>query len=110
MVLVRPQNAKSRGYHSKKVLLLSKGGLKLFHTLFCSKCDMIQIIQQFIPMRKVHPGDVHPVLNEFEEGGGLPGNWADGADNARQPHLVCRAVHVQIRHKLHLEDAINIVD
>ena len=56
-------------------------------------------------MRKVHPGDVHPILNELKEGGGLPGDRADGADNARQPHLVGCAVHVQVRNKLHLNDA-----
>ena len=56
-----------------------------------------------IPVGKVHPRNVHPILNEFEEGGRLPRNWANGANNSGEPHLVRRAVHVQVRNKLHLQ-------
>ena len=54
------------------------------------------------PVGEVHPGDVHAVLDELEERGGLPGHGPDGADDAGQTHLVGRAVHVQVGHKLHL--------
>ena len=64
---------------------------------------MIWVQLSNVPMGKVHPRDVHPILNEFEEGGGLPRNWTNGANNSGEPHLVCGAVHVQVRHKLHLK-------
>ena len=43
-------------------------------------------------MREVHSGDVHPVLDELEEGLGRAAHGADGADDA---DLVGGGVHVQ---------------
>ena len=57
----------------------------------------------FLPMGEIHTSNVHSVLNELQEYLGRPADGADGADNAGQPHLVCSAVHVQVRHKLHLK-------
>ena len=53
-------------------------------------------------MREVHPGNIHPILDELEEGGGLPGDGSDGAHDAGEPHLVGGAVHVEVGDKLHL--------
>ena len=46
-------------------------------------------------MREVHSGDVHPVLDELEEGLGRAADGADGADDAGEAHLVGGGVHVQ---------------
>ena len=47
-------------------------------------------------MREVHPGNVHPVLNEFQETLRRPADWSNGADNTREPHLVGSGVHVEV--------------
>ena len=47
-------------------------------------------------MREVHPGDVHPVLNELQEDLRRPADGSDGADNAGEPHLVGGGVHVEV--------------
>ena len=47
-------------------------------------------------MREIHPGNVHPVLNELQEDLGRPADRADGADDAGEPHLVGGGVHVQV--------------
>ena len=47
-------------------------------------------------MREIHPSDVHSVLDELEENLGGPADRTDGADNAGQPHLVSRGVHVEV--------------
>ena len=47
-------------------------------------------------MREIHPGNVHPVLNELQEDLRRPANGADGADDAGEPHLVGGGVHVQV--------------
>ena len=47
-------------------------------------------------MREVHSGDVHPVLDELEQGLGRAADGADGADDAGEPHLVGRGVHVEV--------------
>ena len=46
-------------------------------------------------MREVHSGDVHPVLDELEEGLGRAADGADGADDAGEVNLVGSGVHVQ---------------
>ena len=46
-------------------------------------------------MREVHSGDVHPVLDELEEGLGRAADGADGADDAGEVNLVGGVVHVQ---------------
>ena len=48
------------------------------------------------PVREIHPGNVHPVLDELQEDLRRPADWSDGADNARQPHLVGCGVHVEV--------------
>ena len=54
-------------------------------------------ISVFSPMREVHPGNVHPVLNELQEDLRRPADGSDGADNAGEPHLVGGGVHVEVR-------------
>ena len=47
-------------------------------------------------MREVHPGNVHPVLNELQEDLRRPADGSDGADNAGEPHPVGGGVHVEV--------------
>ena len=47
-------------------------------------------------MGEIHTSNVHSVLNELQEYLGRPADGADGADNAGQPHLVGRGVHVEV--------------
>ena len=50
----------------------------------------------FSPVREVHPGNVHPVLDELQEDLRGPADGSDGADDAREPHLVGGGVHVEV--------------
>merc|ERR1719339_578237 len=47
-------------------------------------------------MREVHPGNVHPILNQFQETLRRPADRSNGADNTREPHLVGSGVHVEV--------------
>ena len=47
-------------------------------------------------MREVHPGNVHPVLNELQEDLRRPADGSDGADDAGEPHLVGCGIHVEV--------------
>ena len=47
-------------------------------------------------MREVHSSNVHAILNKLQEDLRRPADWSDGADNARQPHLVGCGVHVEV--------------
>lgn len=98
MVLVRPQNEQCEKGMS------IQADISPFPI---PNVAMIWVQLSNVPMGKVHPRDVHPILNEFEEGGGLPRNWTNGANNSGEPHLVCGAVHVQVRNKLHLQVALH---
>ena len=58
-------------------------------------------------MREIHPGNVHPVLNELQEDLRRPANGADGADDAGEPHLVGGGVHVEGGHVLDVGVALS---
>ena len=49
-----------------------------------------------LPVREIHTSDVHPILNELQEDLRGPADGADGADDAGEPHLVGRGVHVEV--------------
>ena len=49
-----------------------------------------------LPVREIHTSDVHPILNELQEDLRGPAHGADGADDAGEPHLVGRGVHVEV--------------
>ena len=48
-------------------------------------------------MRKIHPGNVHPVFNKLQKNLRGPTDGPNGANNAGQSHLVGSGVHVQVR-------------
>ena len=58
-------------------------------------------------MREIHPGNVHPVLNELQEDLRRPANGADGADDAGEPHLVGGGVHVEAGKVLNVGGALS---
>ena len=47
-------------------------------------------------MREVHPGHIHPVLDELQQRLRVAADGADGANNTGQSHLVSGGVHVQV--------------
>ena len=57
-------------------------------------------------MRKVHPGNIHSILDELQQDLRRPADWSNGADNAGQPHLVGRGVHVQVGDILNVGGAL----
>ena len=59
------------------------------------KAKYDNLISVFSPVREVHPGNVHPVLDELQEDLRGPADGSDGADDAREPHLVGGGVHVE---------------
>ncbi len=45
-----------------------------------------KILQLFLPVREIHPGDVHAVLDELEEDLGTAAGRPDGAHDSGQTH------------------------
>ena len=57
--------------------------------------DPVHVPDEDLLGGEVHSGDVHPVLDELEQGLGRAADGSDGADDAGEAHLVGGGVHVQ---------------